>query len=118
MIRFINCMKRRADITPEQFREYWADPRFTALLDRVANMTGATLYTRNLTLIVEANELVRELRGSSEPPDGVLEFWWDDTARLSQITGSPAGQSLNEEMLAFQRQFVDLEASTAFFVEG
>ncbi len=118
MIRFINCMQRRADLSPEQFRDYWNSPEFIALIERVAEQTGATLYAKNATLIVAANDLVQEMRGSHAPYDGVLEYWWDNTARLSEITASAEGRALTDEMLAYQRQFVNLEASTAFFVEG
>lgn len=118
MIRFINCMKRKPELTPDQFRQYWNDPRFTALIERVATLTGATRYAKNATLIVAANTLVKETRGTRDFYDGVLEYWWDNATHLIERTESPEGRQLAEEMLAFQRQFVDLAASTAFFVEG
>lgn len=118
MIRFINCMKRKSGLTPEQFRQYWNDPRFTALIERVAALTGATRYAKNATLIVAANTLVKEMRGTRDPYDGVLEYWWDNAAHLIERIESPEGQALTEEILVFQRQFVDLAASTAFFVES
>ncbi len=55
MIRFINCMRRRHDKTSEQFRQYWNDPKFGAITDRVVEYTGATGRSKNLTLIVSAN---------------------------------------------------------------
>lgn len=118
MIRFINCMKRKPGFTTEQFREFWNDPQFVALIERIAAQTGASLYAKNATLMVAANDLVRELRGSSEPFDGVLEYWWDNTSHLNELTETEAGRALADEMLDYQRQFVDLHASTAFFVEG
>ena len=41
MIRFINCVCRRADISFEQFRQFWNDPKFDALISRVVEYTGA-----------------------------------------------------------------------------
>jgi hypothetical protein len=64
------------------------------------------------------NTLVKETRGTRDPYDGVLEYWWDNAAHLVERTESPEGRALTGEMLAFQRQFVDLTSSTAFFVEG
>lgn len=118
MIRLINCMKRRPEYTTEQFREYWNDLQFIALIERVAEQTGASLYAKNATLMVAANDLVQEMRGSSEPFDGVLEYWWDNTSHLIELTETHEGRALADEMLDYQRQFVDLHASTAFFVEG
>lgn len=117
MIRFINCMKRRPELTADQFRRYWNDPQFLALIERVAALTGATRYARNATLTVEANLLVQQTRGTRDPYDGVLEYWWDSAAHLIERANSPEGQALTQEMLAYQKQFVDLGASTAFFTE-
>jgi hypothetical protein len=111
-------MKRKPGLTPEQFRQNWNDPRFDALILRVAVFTGAARHAKNATLIVAANALVSEARGTRDPYDGVLEYWWDNAASLIEHTESTEGRALTEEMLAFQRQFVDLAASTAFFVEG
>ena len=118
MIRFINCMRRKAELTPDQFRQFWNDPRFTVLIERVASFTGAARYAKSATLIVPANALVKEARGTRDPYDGVLEYWWDNAAHLIERVENPAGRELAEEMLTFQSQFIDLPASTAFFVEG
>jgi len=118
VIRFINCMKRKPDLTPEQFRQYWTDPKFTSLIDRVVALTGATRYVRSATLNVSANQLVKERRGGQDPYDGVLEYWWENAANLLDKTSSPDGDALMQEMLAYQRQFVDLANSTAFFTEA
>ena len=119
MIRFINCVRKRSDISSEQFREYWHDPKFDTIIDRVVEYTGATGHTKNLTLMVEANELMQERRGGSAPPfDGVLEYWWDNAPQLNAVLNSPQCDVLMKSMLEFQKQFVDLEKSCAFFTEA
>ncbi len=118
MIRFINCIRKQSHISSEQFREYWNDPKFDAIIDRVVEYTGATGHAKNLTLMVEANVLLRERRAFAEPFDGVLEYWWDDAARLNAVLNSPQCDVLMQAMLDFQRQFVDLEKSCAFFTEA
>ena len=118
MIRFVNCMKRRADLSPEEFRRYWNDPAFTALIERVEELTGAVRSARNATLVVDANLAVQEMRGSREPYDGVLEYWWHSVGHLMERLGTPEGQAVREEMDAYQRQFVDFAGSTAFFTEA
>jgi hypothetical protein len=110
-------MKRKPELTAEQFRRYWNDPQFSALIERVATLTGATRHAKNATLTVEANLLVQQTRGTRDAYDGVLEYWWDSAAHLIERTNSPEGRALTQEMLAFQTQFVDLGASTAFFTE-
>jgi hypothetical protein len=117
MIRFINCMRRRHDMTSEQFRQYWNDSRFDDIILRVVEYTGAAGYSKNLTLMVSANDLLRERRAYGEPFDGVLEYWWEDAMQLNTVLNSPQCDLLMKSMLEFQQQFVDLEKSCAFFAE-
>jgi hypothetical protein len=111
-------MRRRPDVTADQFRQYWNDPQFIALIERTVALTGALRYSKNATLHVQANVTVQELRGTGDPYDGVLEYWWDNAAELIARTQSAEGRALTAEMLAYQRQFVDLTRSTAFFTEA
>jgi hypothetical protein len=118
MIRFINCIRRRPDITPEEFRHYWNDAKFNDLIGRVIDYTGAAGHSKNLTLIISANDLIREWRRSAEPYDGVLEYWWDHAGLLHNRINTPQCELLLKAMLDYQRQFVDLAQSSAFFTEA
>ena len=118
VIRFINCIRKRADLTPEQFRHHWADPRFDAIIQQVVEYTGATGHAKNLTLIVSANDLIRKWRDAGEPYDGVLEYWWADASRLHSLINTPRCNLLLQDMLEFQSRFVDLGGSRAFFTEA
>ena len=62
MIRFINCIRRQSDISSEQFRQFWDDPKFDTIIDRVVEYTGRA---KNLSLMVSANELMQERRRES-----------------------------------------------------
>jgi hypothetical protein len=118
VIRFINCLRRRPDQSIEQFRQHFDDPKLATLMQRTANLTGAARFAKHATLAVQANDLVREQRGTSAPFDGVIEYWWDNAAHLLERVNSPEGQALTQEMLAYQKQFVDLSGSSAFFTEA
>ena len=118
MIRLINCLKRKPGATVDEFRRWWDDPQFEALIQRVVKLTGAVRYARQATLDVAANEMIMHVRGGREPYDGVLEYWWDNAARLLRDLATPEGHALTLEMAAYQRQFVDFTASTAFFTES
>jgi len=118
MIRFINCVRKRSDISSEQFRQFWNDPKLDAIIGRVVEYTGATGHAKDLTLMVDANVLLRERRAFGEPFDGVLEYWWEDAGQLNAVLNSPQCDVLMKSMLDFQRQFVDLEKSCAFFAEA
>lgn len=118
MIRFINCVKRRSDISVEQFRQYWNSEEFESLIKQVVAVSGARRYSKNATLLVEANTMVQEQRGSGTPFDGVLEYWWDRAAHLGELFTTAEAGALMQKMLDYQRQFIDLPQSSAFFTEA
>ena len=78
MIRFINCVRRRKDISVEEFRRYWNRPEFEYQFERLFIIVQPRKFAKNLTLQVSANEQIRQERGSGEPFDGTLEYWWQD----------------------------------------
>jgi len=117
VIRYVNCLRRRSDLTLSEFREYWNSSEFRFLVKRVAEVSSAESYLMSLTLQVEANLRLMEDRRSSEPFDGIIEYWWKDAANLIDIYDSPEGQKLIGEILEFELAFIDLGASSAFFVE-
>jgi hypothetical protein len=117
MIRFINCIKRRPDITVEQFRNYWNSDEFKNLIKQIVTLSGAKRYSKSATLVIEANTMLQKRRGSSEPFDGVLEYWWDKASHLDDLFNTAEAGLLTQKMLDFQKQFVDIANSSAFFTE-
>jgi hypothetical protein len=118
MVRFINCVRKKDDVSMNEFRERWSSPEFAALTDRMVALTGAKDFRKNLTLQVEANVWVMEERGSGLPYDGVMEYWWENAVALVAVLNTPEGQALIDEMKSFQSGFVDPAGSTAFFTEA
>lgn len=115
MIRFINCIRKRPDMTSEQFRQFWGDPKFGAIIQGVVGHTGATGHAKNLTLIVSANELMQERRGgSAQPFDGVLEYWWDNSSQLNTVLHTPQCDLLMKSMLEYQKNSLTLRIPARF----
>ena len=117
MIRFINCVRRRADISTEEFRRFWNSPEFEYLFERLFQIVQPHRFAKNLSLQVSANEQIRQERGSGEPFDGTLEYWWDNASELLEKYDSPAAQVIRKELLEYQKQFIDHANSHAFFTE-
>ena len=118
MIRYIFCVRKRADRSDEEFRRYWRNPRFDALIQRVVEDSGARRFSKTLTLRVEANLEMMRTRGTAEPFDAVLEYWWDKAANLMELIDTAEGKRLLEEMRAYQAEFIDPAASRIFFTEA
>ena len=117
MIRYINCFRKKPGMSDEEFRKYWCNDRFNELVKQVAALSNAARYAKNLTLKVQATEQLIKDRGIGEPYDGVLEYWWQDASQLMERYRLPEAIALFEEMSQYQKQFIDLSSSTAFFTE-
>ena len=117
MIRFINCVRRREDISVDEFRRYWNSPEFEQLFEQMFLIVKPKGFAKNLTLQVSANEQIRELRGSADPFDATIEYWWDNAAELMEKWDTPQAQEFYNQMLEFQKQFIDIEKCHVFFTE-
>jgi hypothetical protein len=117
MIRFISCIKRRDDVSIEEFRHFWNSLAFDELQERVSRVLGANRFQHSLTLAVEANDLIMDERGLAEPFDGLIEYWWEQARDVLRLAESPEGRSALQDMREYQAQFVDFAHSHAFFTE-
>ena len=117
MIRYINCFRKKSDMSAEEFREYWCGAEYDELIEKLAAFYKATRYAKNLTLKVEMGQKLLSDRGMGEPYDGIIEYYWDNAHQLSSLYESPAAQTLSEQVGKYQGEFIDLSRSTAFFTE-
>lgn len=118
MIRFINCIRKRADISDTEFRDYWNSDEFETLVQRMVSLFGVINHQRNLTLKVELNNEIMKERGSGEPFDAIIEYWWDNAQELMETLGTEEADVLMREMKEYQNQFIDFSSSHQFFTEA
>jgi len=116
MIKLVFCLRRRADLSPEEFRTYWRE-HHAPLVRRHAAALRIARYVQSHTLDSPFNPALRASRGAEEPYDGVAELWWASEAELSEAFTSPLGQLAGEELLADERRFIDLERSALWLAE-
>lgn len=113
MIKFIQCVRRKPDVSVQDFRRSWKtyQEKATALA-KAMNAAGLTICT---TLNVEENLQVMLTRGTSEPFDGVAEFRISNAPRTIEALSREPGKSLMESLQRSQSEFIDLENSAFFF---
>jgi uncharacterized protein (TIGR02118 family) len=104
LLKRISTLKRRPDISEEEFRREWL-----VHADYVRKMPGVSAYRQN---VVVAREFVKGARCGYEdlPIDGIVELWFEDTDKLAAAFASPAGQ----KTMAHAKTF--LAEITAFLV--
>lgn len=117
MIRLMYCVTRRQDVSPEDFRRYWQDERYTSLLNTFTKLYRATRYNKNLTLSIEMNAQIMERQGTGTPHDGIIEIWWDSAKVLTTINETPEAEALKQKIGEYEKQFIDRSHSKIFFTE-
>lgn len=118
MIRFINCIRKRDDISEQEFRAFWNSEKFDSLRNQVVDISGGIKSSKSLTLKIGATVIVRKDRGTGEPFDGTFEYFWNDAASLMDIYDTGDAMAVMREMNAYLEQFIDMSNSIAFFTEG
>ena len=110
-------MKRKDEISTEEFRKFWNSPEFNDLIDRMLGHVLAAGVKKNLTLDIDINRALQAQRGAKQSFDGVMEVIWQSGGDIADLLDNAEFQALNQEMEAVQRRFVDFQESRRFFTE-
>lgn len=113
MIKFIQCVRRKPEISIQDFRRSWKVYQSKATeLGTALNAVGLTFCT---TLAVDENMQVMLIRGTAEPYDGVVEFRVNNAPRMMERLGHDPAKGIWQELRSLQNEFMDLENSSFFF---
>jgi uncharacterized protein (TIGR02118 family) len=116
MVKLVYCIRRREDVSPEEFRRYWREEH-GPLVRSVAGAIGAVRYVQGRTVAPELNAILRESRGSAEPYDGITEVWWESLVALEASMQTPESQDAQRRLLEDESAFIDVARSAVFMTE-
>jgi len=111
MVKLTFALRRRSDLSREDFQRYWRDTHAPLVRARAGTLR-IQRYVQAHTASTPLDDALRASRGGSvEPFDGVAELWWDSVEDLAEAMTSPEGAQAAGELLADEAKFIDLEAS-------
>jgi hypothetical protein len=113
MIKLIQCVRRKPDMTVSEFRKHWEIYRDA--LNDLARSSGAVRATVNTELEVPQNTSLMTNRGTATPFDGVLEVWWKKGPDMLAFFNRPDIQARLKDIRLLQEEFMDLARSSFFF---
>jgi uncharacterized protein (TIGR02118 family) len=116
MVKLIFCLRRRDDISEEEFHRYWRDEH-GPLVARHASALGIRRYVQVHTVSGPVNSLLAATRGSPEAYDGVAELWFDDADALARSAGTDEGLAAAAELGRDEARFIDHGRSPLFVAE-
>jgi uncharacterized protein (TIGR02118 family) len=115
MIRLVFALRKKPDMTREEFQEYWLT-RHAPLVASVSTGLDIHRYVQTHTLTDSANEAAQKARGEMEPAyDGVAELWWKSEKELEQTLQTKPAQRAAAALLDDEAKFIDLPNSPLWF---
>lgn len=116
MIKFVMAIRRRADVSPEEFHRYWLEehgPLARGLLEPL----GLRRYVQAHTRSTDLNALLASSRGTTEAFDGLAELWFDSLEAMVTAFSSEEGQRANAALAEDEARFIDLGRSSILLTE-
>jgi uncharacterized protein (TIGR02118 family) len=115
LIRLTFVLRRRPELSREQFQDYWKR-QHGPLVAKHSTRLGILRYVQVHTIDDPVNDQMAAARGGMEEPyDGVAELWWWSRERIVEALAEQAAQDAGAELLEDERTFIDLERSPLWF---
>jgi uncharacterized protein (TIGR02118 family) len=109
MIKVMVGLRRRPDLTREEFQSYWYDKHPEAAgpdLEGIKAM-GALRYVQVHAIDELYNQRLGKARGGEEDFDGFAELWFESLDAFEEGARSDAGRAAAKAFLADEKNFVD-----------
>ena len=117
MIDVVLCIRRRADITEDQFHRYWREEH-AQLVASHAELLGMVSYIQHHTTATGLESIVQEARGCpAEVYDGIAVIGFNSLDEMAAKGAEPAALAAAEEMAADEQRFIDHSNSRIWFTE-
>jgi uncharacterized protein (TIGR02118 family) len=116
MIKLMFVVRRRPDVSPEEFHRYWRDEH-GPLFRSFQGVLGYERYVQVHRLDVGLNDSLRESRGTSEPYDGVAEVWWTDLDAMTTNTRTAEARAAGRTLIEDEKRFIDMGTSSLWLGE-
>ncbi|MDH4144310.1 MAG: EthD domain-containing protein [Acidimicrobiia bacterium] len=112
MIRLTFLLRRRSDLSPEEFRRYWFDEHGPLVASHQGHL-AIKRYVQVHTLDDPFAEAAARARGGAmeEPYDGVAELWFDSEDEFRAAGAADAGRAAGRALLEDEAHFIDLARS-------
>jgi hypothetical protein len=116
VIKLVYCLRRRKDVTADDFYRYWLNEHAPKVRG-VAATIGAIRYVQSHTCAPELNQLLKESRGLAQAFDGITEIWWDSAEAMAVAMATADGAAAMQMLLEDESTFIDFSRSSVFITE-
>ena len=113
MIKLVYCLRRRANLSPEEFQRYWLKTHGPKVKD-AAEVLQARRYIQSHTCGSELNQAFAASRGLAPAYDGITEVWWNSLEEAKAAMATPAAVEAMAKLLEDESQFIEFSQSCVF----
>lgn len=110
MFKITYCLRRRPDLTADQFDSYWRDTH-GPLVHSHAAVLRIRRYVQSTRVDSDLAGIAATVRGAPEPFDGVAELWFDTQEDFQAGFATVEGRAAGKELLEDEKRFIDLKHS-------
>jgi uncharacterized protein (TIGR02118 family) len=116
MIKMIFCVRKREDVSSEEFQNYWLN-KHGPLVKSHRKSLCIKKYIQSHAGFSELGDVAIGQRGMRSGYDGLAELWWENVDSLQSALITEEGQNAGAELIEDEAKFIDLANSTIFFSE-
>lgn len=116
MIKLVYCVKKRSDLSDEEFHDYWLN-KHGPLVRKLGPDLKVLRYVQSHTMPLEVHDIVKATRGLGDIYDGLAELWWESLDTFIDAYSSPEGMDADAALREDEAKFIDFPASCIFFTE-
>jgi uncharacterized protein (TIGR02118 family) len=117
MIKLTFCLRRRKDLSYEEFHDYWLNKHGPLVRTQMKALKIRKYVQVHQLNEPEFNAAIGKSRNAPEPYDGVAELWYDSVESISENGQTPEAREAGRILLEDERNFIDLENSPLWFNE-
>ena len=117
MIKITYALRRRPELSAEEFHRYWRTEH-AALVRQHASAMGLRRYIQSHTIETPIDEPLRASRSlGPEPYDGVAELYFDSVEALVASLSDEEVQAIGAALVEDEHRFIDVDRSPIWISE-
>lgn len=109
MIKLVYCLRRKPDVSPEEFRRYWLD-HHAPLIRKHAKTLKLKRYVQTHPTPCELMDAFNKSR-DVPPYDGIAEIWYDNVDDITTASATPEGKAAAKEIWVDEAKFAEGKTS-------
>ncbi|MFE3188413.1 EthD domain-containing protein [Nocardia sp. NPDC059240] len=105
-IKLVGALRRRPDLTPAQFHDYWLNRHGPFAKEQIQAL-GGYRYVQSHATYSDLTGLFTTSHGTGEPYDGIVEAWFPSLQAMITAMSTLQGISANQNLVNDEKNFMD-----------